>query len=326
MAKLNLQSGENSSMVIKKRTVRGLSVRLVGVHATAATATANTDFDLSKVRIKATLERGKAQYVLCNERLDILAMDSAFDTADFDFVAVGSTTRIIFLAQTAGVKEVAMIPAEVDFGGHINLRKDDEITVEVFPSAGVFGANLDQTNSRVEVDWKESVGIEQYVPLIRTQFLKPAESDVELSLGDNVATCRIINTDKTAVLEAQAVIDNVSVSTDRFSMTTDYRDLMQKRIKLYPNVVDAQKRLQSFELLEGSDFDNVNIKLKTIAGNVAASKTCIVYRTLYVDRTIAELADVTQRGHAVKRMRKIGIGIDDNEASLRKAQLITEFR
>lgn len=301
-----VRQGESNTQEIKGRTIEKFGFKVVGKKTAVNTSVVNTDFDLQQIMVKGTLYRDGRTHVLFNDSLLILAMESALNKAAWDYVRVASTVNTKLVVAAAGVSEVAMLLTEVDLGSPINLSGTDVFTLEVNISNRLYASTMDTSGSFVEFDANEAVGLEYKLPYIQTKAIQGNESRLTLNLGDNVQRVVMINTDKTGVTEAVQLVSQFGMMTDRYTKNDNYREMLSMRVDAFPTVAISDTRDQSFELLNGEEFDKVQLDLTLVPTNIAAGKNYIVTRSFTSSAHQVELAQAKQTVHVAKRLGKIG--------------------
>lgn len=315
-----VRQGESNTQEIKGRTIEKFGFKIVGKKTAVNTAVANTDFDLQQIMVKGTLYRDGRSHVLFNDSLLVLAMESAFNKAAWDYVRVASTTNTKLVVAAAGVSEVAMLLTEVDLGSPVNLSGSDTFTLEVNISNRLYATTMDTSGSFVEFDANEAVGLEYVLPYIQTKAIQGGESRLTLNMGDNVQRVVMINTDKTGVTESVELVSQFGVMTDRYTKNDNYREMLSMRVDAFPTVDIADTRDQSFELLNGKEFDKVQLDLTLVPTNINAGKNYIVTRSFTSSAHQVELADAKDVIHRARRAGKIGLATSSIRATAASAE------
>jgi len=264
--------------------------------------------DFSKSTIRVILYRGGKPHVIMQNNLKILGLASSIDSLNQS--AFASTLPV---GMVLGANQSALLSFFIPFGGHINLRNDDEIYIEVENSAGLFTDNNLLAASYLEVKPKKSVGIEHYVPKINTFVIQANESSNQYMIGDNLIRLVVLNYDKPDF--KNAVISTLTFSTDRLDEVWNFADLVANKLSRYGRqliplgnndlAVDMQED-QSFVITDfGQEFDAVNLDINFNAANVTASSNYIVAWTYDTSMEIIQKAVETQKKHDSKTMDKL---------------------
>ncbi len=328
---MNALIGQTSRFDIANRTISGISC--IGRFTAAAVNTqllAN-DFDGNEITVKVDLIRGGRTFNLCNDDLRTLSLATNFDNGAANSLLISRATDpipYVAVAHAAAVKAEVSLPLYINFAGVINLRSDDKLAIEMKVGSSAVSTDIDKSSvSYFEVDAIDAVGVESFTPYINTITVKSGEDRQTFSLGNNVQKVHFLNFDETTLLTADNVIDQVSINSDRFNVVHKNYDLVSTRATQFPTATEANYRAQSFELLDGEDFDNVKLDFTFKSANLAASKNKLVYQSYYTDERILTLASATKTRHEARAAKKYGIrsaslDAQENRANIMKHQYL----
>lgn len=311
-----VKPGETRKLEIKNATFDAFTFKAILFNAAVNTAVLRTDLNTDLVNVKAVLKRSGREFTLFQDTLTVLAMESNFFTSLFDYLSPASATsvRVILLAAATGVTEKVMIPMSVDLGSSINLSGDDQLDLEINFASAAVAANCSIATSYIEFDYRESVGVEHVTPYIKSKSIAPGEQRLQQSLGDNITSVVLLNTDKTGVLDASAILASISLSSDKLNMNDNYVEILNKRFEQFKDVTIAGNRCQSFLLHKGAELDGCQVDATLIPGNITAGKNFLVTRSYYTDARLLAKADAVVEKHQIKDAIKHGV-IDHATAS-----------
>lgn len=308
---MNALIGQTSRFDISNRTICGVScIGRFTADAVNVQLLAN-DFDGNEITVKVDLIRGGRTFNLCNDDLRTLVLATNFDNGTANSLLISRASDpipFVNVAHAAAVKAEVTLPLLINFGAPINLRGEDRLAIEIKVGSSAVSSDISKgSTSYFEVDAIDCVGVEHFTPYLNSITVKSGEDRQTFNLGNNVQHVHFLNFDETTLLSADNVIDQVSINTDKFSVVRKNYDLVVNRAYQFPTATEANYRAQSFELLEGEDFDNVKLDFTFKSSNLAASKNKIVYKSFYTDARLLELAGVTKQMHQEKAASKYGI-------------------
>jgi hypothetical protein len=262
------------------------------IHTTVNVPFAGVVIDWTKIKAKLILQRNKVRYDIFNEQVLPLALASGFKSGVFDEVRGGGTPLLRRTIVAGGaVKEKLVISARIELPGVINLMKGDILSVELSSSGDCVTAVVDATVSTIEWELEEGIGNSLGIPYITTSMITGGQSTTEVQLGNGVKKAYFINNDKFTVLEADQIIDSVSVKSDKLNKEDDWYELVISRSDEMPTGVIADTRFQSFELFDvekdskllvpgdATDYvlaNDVSFKFQFLPANVSNAKNYVV--------------------------------------------------
>lgn len=284
--------GETASETIKKQSVIAITLGVYAQHTTVNTAFAGQPVDFSLITATMILKRGGKSFTIFDDIALPLLMESGFATADFEQVNGVSNTIRVITAHGAAQKAIIQISGEIRLHDIVNLRDDDELIIEVNPTAAAAAAAIDQTVSYVYWDIKEGVGNALSIPKIEVRSVQAGKTSETYSLGDNVTDVTFINNDKSGITAANQVISSVQITSDKLNRRDDIKELIGKRSKKFASVALADARHNCFQLLCLDDekvtlarprLNGTDVRIGYVGGNVTASKNWVVSRSFYND-------------------------------------------
>lgn len=302
---VQLKSGEKKRMELSGIDVTGFTFNAYAVGTTANSAIVQGDVNIDEVTVSATLYQNGQETTLFSGQLLPLVLESSFAESEWSNADyLGTTTPHTLLAHASGVKPIELHTFGIDLGGIINLRGKDKILLEVRVNNNAFSGKADTSLSYFDIDTIEGIGLQYTIPTIHQISVGNGESTFRHAMGENVTGITFINTDKSGVTEANKVINNVRLFSDRFDINDDYFALLNKRVAQLPTRAQSDARHQSF-LLFGGECDKARIEFDFNASNVNTSKNYVVYRSYQTGRTMITKAQMRAEKHHSKRMMKV---------------------
>ena len=288
---MTLRNNDTQSLKLRNKTVQRFAfvLNLIG-NGTLANVL------LEYINVKAVLRRGGKEYVLFNENLQLLAQESMF------FQGYDHALQKTAISISATQK---MLPLMVDLGSPVNLKGMDELTMEVTSKTGWY-ADFDASQSSLEVEDREAIGIEAYIPFIKTFSISATHSRVKESLGDNVTSITLLNTEPARTnSDADCVFQGMIITSDKYSASDNRGRLLSRRASQFTNSSDAILRKESFRYIPNLELHDVEITLELNGGNVAATKNYIVYRSYVVTQEGLSRAQSLANKHANENQSKL---------------------
>lgn len=217
---MNAKLGETVKLTVREQSVEGVFFN-VFCQAAAVNTTLNalTDFISKEVSLKCTLMRGNKGKEMISDNLQILGIYSSLNYGLNNWYK-GNVIRY----KDVAVKEQLLISLYVPFGGIVNVKGSDILTVEVTCGLNVFGANIDSGVSFVEFDYRNGIGYEMGVPVIRSQVVTAGVTQDKYSFGDNITKLMFINLDKTDI--ENNVITTLTLDSVQLSQSMNFFTLL----------------------------------------------------------------------------------------------------
>jgi hypothetical protein len=288
---------------VQNETVRGITTNAIMVKAfvinNGNTGT-STDVDWSKCLIKLVLNRNGMQEVIMQDNAKILGLASQVD-------------QVLQLAFGGAANDVTpsslgvLLPFIIPFGGHINLKGDDSLYLEITNQAGLFTAGVEQS-SYIETKLIKSIGYEQFIPSIRSHVVQATETQRKYDMGDNVIRTVVLNYDKTDF--TNNVINSLTFTSDRLNENYTFADLVTLKLSRYGKQLigysnpDISARIQQDQCFVLTDFNHnfnaLEIDIAFNSGQVTSSNNYIVCWSYRTDNTILEKANNLQAKHIRK--------------------------
>lgn len=291
---------ETLSEEVTGKNVTGFKFNTFLEHATANTAFGNDEVDYTKAQFKVFLKRDKETIPILNGNLKELLLESAFDNVLYKTILNGQVNKIV-KAAASGISAQAWAWAFIDLQGIINLRRGDKLKIEAYLHDGYF-ANSSTSNSRVEVDVVEGVGVESFTPQIMTESIQANESNREYTLGNKVTDVTFINFDKKTDLDADSVVETFSIQTDKMQKYESLEEIASLQAFSAPNT-DIAQRYNSARLIEGAvPHNDVTINITFNSSNVNTGKNYLVYRTFIASPEVIANAVAKESEHALENL------------------------
>lgn len=304
---MNIRIGESSPLSVKGKTVDGLVIDAVLYAAVNNTTPAYSDYDTTKINCKTTLKRAGSELVICSGVITPLMMDSCFLNKMFQSVSPMQGYTVPIQTAAAAVKGIVLINGFIDFGGPINVKsldgQIDELEAIIDVNTNAFTSAVDTNLSLLEVDFRETVGVEWQTPILRSRAVQQNESDFQLSLGSKVLSVSVINLDKadTQPLSVNAVATRYQLNSDKFTVNDTPRELWTKRELMFNAALQQSSpvfRGQSFLLYRNSvPLNDAEIIISFDPTQIATGKNYIVWRSFTTSKSLALRAAEMQAKH-----------------------------
>jgi hypothetical protein len=267
----------------------------------------SSDIDLSKINISCELHGRGEKLVLFSDSLLTLVAATGYLKPQFEFTGVaGNDGSFEIVAKDTSVKEECYIPYSITLPSVINVGPGQKIVYQVTINAP-FSADIDTTASTFEVNPIEGIGEEIGVPVITSKAISQGDNRIVENLGNDIVNCLFLNVDKTTNLETARVVTSAALSSQLLTYNDTYKELLIKRLDLFANYTDANKRKQSFMLYTGEPNDNFKVDVSLVASNVNTSKCFLVWTSYkyYAQEVRKSIQTLDQR--QVNKMSRIGV-------------------
>lgn len=297
--------GERETIKLKNTNVDSVNIAVFAKHTTNNTAFAAPLLDAKEVTVKATLFRNKKRHILFNGTLAPLLMAGNFNNAGFD-VVLDEATNIVTLATDTSVKEEAIQPIQLKFGGVLNLDGSDELHIELNSTTSAAGTGVDTSTSYIDFNYNEAIGYEIGIPYLDAHSVSNNKERVQLSLGSGVSYVHFINFDKTTNLAADEVIRTLNMSSDRLNIFDDKKELDVKRLSQFQSLTLSNARNNCYQLHGGEGAaDNVDLDLLLNSANVVSSNNYVVVQRMDILAENIEKVSRTMQKHQVREEESI---------------------
>lgn len=305
-----VKPNETRALTLRNRNVEGISLKVVGKLNVGQTV--NVKFALQKTILKVTLHRNGTEKVLMNDTLLPLVIESAYGIGAFAYTQGQGVSDYISL-DGAAQNPLKLLPLIIDFGGVINVKADDVLTVELICNAETFQhpttsntVNVDLGACYIQVDEIEGIGLEYRTPRIMTKAISSGESRVALSLGDNVERISFINILSSGSYDiAESPLEAMSLQSDKVGFSDNLKEMIAKRTRLFTSPSLAQERNHSFLIHSGTELDGVNIDFTFTPSKVLSGENYVVYRTFDTSISLIQKAQKRASKHQAYDLSKI---------------------
>ncbi len=305
---LQVKQGETKTFEFSNVSISGISLDSFIQHTTANTAfVAGDGFDYNNIDVNIQLHRNGRKHEIFHDNVLPALLASNFHKSTFQYLynKSGNPVGTVTLAAASGVDETAIVPAKLDFGGVVNLKGSDKITVEVRVGDSVL-TNADSSTSYITIDYIPGVGLEWETPVIKVVTVDDSQKKQTHSFGMNVTELTFINLDKTSNLVADQVIDNIDLDSDRLSLDLTDKELHAIRDTEFQAKGVGQERCQCFSLLRG-EVDECQIVVDYDTANLNGSKNFWVARSFVHDPIAIKRSEKSYAKHSRYARRKAGM-------------------
>lgn len=289
--------------------IAGLVLAAKLTHTTDNTAFTGQPILWDQVNVQMVLKRKGQTYVIFDDAVLPLALDSNFYSGSFEQItAVGTVALPKLRAAAAATKEILLMTAKIRLHDVINLCDGDELTVEVVVTSSAGGTGVDQAVSEILWDVEEGIGNGISIPQIKAETIRANESNTPVAIGDQVVSVRFINNDKAGILTANQVLQSVILMSDKINRTDTNDELMAKRDSMFVSQAESAKRNQCFSVIdvagekytsEDVRLSRCSLRLQLVAANVNSGKNWVVSRRYMNDAETAQKAVERAKKHQV---------------------------
>jgi len=307
-----IKLGETKPQQLRQSSISGVILNVYIKADVANTALVAADFLPQELMLKVNLSRNKANKTVCQDNLKILGLYSALN------YGINSWYRGNVLTYPAvGIKEEKLISVMVMFGQAINVKNDDELTIECTAGRGIFSAAVDQGVSYVEFNPMFARGYEWGTPKINAKVVQQNITNEKYSFGDNVVKLAFLNFDQDSL--ANQVITSINVMSDQYRASLNFYDLLNIHWNhnVYPtvqyrfgNTQPVTAGNEAFPYLpkypqsvviavgdENNNLDNCQVDASFNSANVNASQNYFVGTTLDMTAETVTKAEIRSVKH-----------------------------
>jgi hypothetical protein len=292
---MTLRNNDTQALRLRNKTVQRIAF-IVNLISGAAAGTLASIL-LENVNVKIVLRRKGKEYTIANDGLHLLSLESMYYQG-FQHVLDKSPVSLS--------DNYKMLPLMIDLGTPLNLKEDDELSVEVNTKPGWMG-DFDPSSSSIEVEDREAIGVEVAIPYIKTRPISATHNKATESLGKNVTSIMLANTESDRDnSDAKKVFESLMINSDKYNATDNRGRLLSRRATQFANVSDALARKENFRYVPAVELDDVEVIVELNAAQVAPSKNFIIFRQYEQNAVVIDRANTMISKHASRRNRKIG--------------------
>lgn len=311
-----IRQNETQVHKVKNETLNGLNVMAYLTSSVLNTPIPDTDygtgvaFDPSMINIQVDLIRdGRVPYNIIGSNLGIVA---GYNT----ILKNGSLWRkgITLVEPAVGAYHSCCRNVFIYFGGHIQVSGNDELRITVTLTRGTFNTGVNATNSSLQVETNQSIGVEHWIPQFRSYAIQEGKTEDTVQLGDNIMRLALMSFEKDW---KKPIFNSCTLSSDRLDWNANEQELILRHWDNFPyNSADLvnndyavnQHPLyypNTFVIHDMDEIDKAKVKFTMVASNVEPSRNFVAYTSYETNRTILEKAAMTKRKHAAKDLEKV---------------------
>lgn len=319
-----IKINETRKHEVQNQTVNGLNISALLESAAVNTVVPPTGyntavgFDPSQINVEVVLLRTNAQgerslHTIMNANLAILGQYNTI-------LQNGNHWRhgLILQKRTSGATQIVTRGLFVYFGGHINVKGDDLLTVTVTVNRGTFGSAVSAPNSTLQVEMSSSIGIETALHRFHYYAIQASQNQDTVSLGDNVMRCALLSF---ATDPEKPVFRSCSFASDRLDWTANEQELITRHLNQFPfNYCDVllddvaenapklafpHTRLIHF----GEEVDQARVNFTMVPANVLQSENFVAYTSYITSLEIVKKAADLKSKHDAQDQGKLKVSI-----------------
>lgn len=282
------------------------SIRRIGVVVKLykpAAAPADVLPNLQSVIIKLSLKRNGNTHIIFNDNLAVLLRESMFHQS---YDAVSDISGLLNIG-TNGGDTIQAVCGMIDLGGTINCMNTDVLTFTADTNASWVDATYDASQSNIEFEIRDDIGVEKFIPKILSESINNGESRFRRSLGDNVTQVSFINTDVSAwiPLTTDIAVEHFTLTSDKYNISDDKYQMYARRNSQFESVSSSNSRKKSFAYTPNTEIDNVQIDLQLDPAQITGSANRIVYRTFVADKSTLVRGEHLEQKHEQRDGKKL---------------------
>ncbi len=302
---LLVQIGEKKSLSFQSADIRGVdlvSYNIMG--SSSASGDENvTGIDWNRVYVNITLNQDGRSTTICATTVKPLAQHLNFLQSGWDYCA-NQQQAFHYSGSGGDAGSIYVANARLDFGCVINLRGDDSLVVEVRVQNDCINTQY-TTDSYIEVDAMEGVGLQYTTPQFHTFAINGGESKFSHSIGDNCTAISLQNISTSpTTLYTDSPWQNARVFSDRYNVNDDFGQLWSKRTSLFQTDAVTSERKQSF-VLSTETTDNTQVQLDLFPSNNTTNENYLCYSTFFTNKKLVSKASSRAEKHAKKSVEKV---------------------
>ena len=257
------------------------------------------------ITVKCTLHRNGQDIEIFHDNLHTLAMESMFFHCYEVFQDPAASSGV---ASGTGGGVVQRYPLMIDLKHCINVMNADVLELEVTLNDGWAGPSATLAGCYIDVDWRDTIGVETMIPIINSKSIKGGEERIKESLGGNVTSIALVNLEVAPIFtlgldDVHAIFKSLAIITDKYRIDDTMDRMITRRYMQfdYNNIADT--RWNTFVYVPHSDVDQTQLSCVLEPTLVNAGMNYIVWRSYHVD------------GHTIKRAHGLHKKHDERNAA-----------
>jgi hypothetical protein len=293
---ITLIQGDKKRFDIQGQSIKAIQFDSTNVRTSGTAALCN---DFGAVDVSIVLYQGGKETTIASGSLQPLAMASGFQNASW-IQSFGLSATALLAGSTGSSFQSGMI----NFGGTINLRGNDKLTVEVRCNTGFLPANSNTSTSNLVVAGVEGIGLQWVTPKIQYQTIGNGESNFRQNIGDNCTSLHYVNIAEVSNLTAVQPISNLRIFSDRYNVNDSLTNLLSKRTQQFQTMGEASLRCSNFQLIN-QEVDDCRVELDLVSAQVTTGENYVVWSTFDTGEKQVQRAKRSKAKHTAKAMRKL---------------------
>lgn len=299
---------------ITDQTVSGLDIclTLVAKSATSFDSGSKNEYlsptpkflDPSNIHIKTVLKRNNKEYLLISENLAVLSRFATI-TQGRDQWENG-----LKLTDTERLHAVYIpFSGNVNWQSHINVKNGDVLQTYVNVVKGAYGASLDANACICEVRTSPSIGIEKFIPYIKTYSIRGSQANDLIQMGNNVTRVALLAMSNDVSNLPKAFTD-VSLTSDRLDKSFNANQLILEHSKSIeaPENSNAET-IDTYLIHEDIELDQAKLNLKMNPQFIKENTNYVVYSTFDTSIEILQKAREMQEKHESSDIGKLPVSL-----------------
>jgi len=294
---ITLIQGDKKRFDIQGQSIKAIQFDSTNVRTSGSTAVCN---DFGAVDVSIVLYQGGKETTIASGSLQPLAMASGFQNSSW-IQSFGLSPVPLLAGGTGSSFQTGMI----NFGGTINLRGNDKMTVEVRCNSGFLPNSTSNVNaSTLVVAGVEGIGLQWVTPKIQYQTIGNNESNFRQNIGDNCTSLHYVNIAESSNLSAVQPISNLRIFSDRYNVNDSLTNLLSKRTQQFQSLSESNSRCSNFQLIN-QEVDDCRVELDLVPAQVTTGENYVVWSTFDTGEKQVQRAKRSKAKHTAKAMRKL---------------------
>lgn len=316
---MQVKINETRTHKVENETINGINISALLESAAVNNDVPDTGymttvgFDPSNVNIEVTLLRKGSNYPLLNSNLALIAHYQTIKRNGFLW-----RKGVNLQAKSAGTTHMVTRPLFIDLGGHINVSGSDILSVTVTVNRGAFGTGIDASNSTLQIEVNQSIGVEHALYRFNTYAIQASQNSDLVNLGDNVTKIALVSFEKDWT---KPIFRSASLSSDRLDWTSNEQELILRHFEKFGDLISDNLLSATATnanplyyphtrlLHEVEEIDRAKLQFTMTSPNVLASQNFVCWTSFETSMDILEKAAAMQNKHNQKNLDKVPLSI-----------------
>lgn len=297
MSKKTIIGNTADNFEVSNKSVRRLALDVVAT--TTATPSSSNFIDLSQIQIVMEIQQAGRREVMFSGPLSFLGRFCSYFNGGF------SSWATPYNAYQTVATNKQLVSLCIDLGHTINLLGNDKITVRINQQNGWCGSAVTAASTYINYEWRDSIGIQEYIPVFDIKLGITNAGQDTFSPGDNVIQYGYVSSLVTGPTDANSQFTYITLNSNNYKQDDTLYTLINRRQQQFESYAEAPLRYHTFIFTPVEDLDGLEIKATFNSSNITANSFA------FMACRMVSSGQILTRAHNLRRSK-----LDYNEKKL----------